>query len=388
SFGANEDFEDKDEHSRDTLDRIIKDYNKEFGTSFSTDTYAAYNKDVSKRVKTAQIDILIVVNMYLTGFDSKPLNTLYVDKNLKYHDLIQAFSRTNRVEKSTKPFGNIVCYRNLKKNTDEAVRLFSRTDKTDDVLLRDYNYYLTEFKRALGEMLGIAISPADVDKLESEEDKLKFIIKFRDLSKLLLVLNTFTEFEFDESELGISEQEYQDFKSKYLGIYEAVRKNEEKVSVLDDIDFGIEMIATDRINVSYIMNLIRNIDLEDGDQTIRDVNHIRSELDRSDSLELRKKIDLLKRFLSDVIPTLNKDDSIDEAYIGYENKERDQEIEDFSSKNDLNSDFVKHLIADFEFTGLVHREDVSAAIKKPFLEKRRLTNEIVEFIKENVERYQ
>ena len=111
SFGANEESEGKDEHSRDSLERMITDYNKMFDTNYSTDTFSSYFSDVSKKVKTAKIDILIVVNMFLTGFDSKTLNTLYVDKNLKYHDLVQAYSRTNRVEKSTKPYGNVVCYR-------------------------------------------------------------------------------------------------------------------------------------------------------------------------------------------------------------------------------------------------------------------------------------
>src|SRR5699024_7946745 len=118
SFGANEDSEAREEHSRDSLERMITDYNKMFDTNYSTDTFQSYFSDVSKKVKTAKIDILIVVNMFLTGFDSKTLNTLYVDKNLKYHDLVQAYSRTNRVEEDTKPYGNVVCYRNLKKNTD------------------------------------------------------------------------------------------------------------------------------------------------------------------------------------------------------------------------------------------------------------------------------
>ena len=143
SFGANEESEGKDEHSRDSLERMITDYNKMFDTNYSTDTFSSYFSDVSKKVKTAKIDILIVVNMFLTGFDSKTLNTLYVDKNLKYHDLVQAYSRTNRVEKSTKPYGNVVCYRNLKKNTDDALCLFSQTDNTDIVLMESYEYYLS-----------------------------------------------------------------------------------------------------------------------------------------------------------------------------------------------------------------------------------------------------
>ena len=129
SYGANEDYEDHDEHSRDALERIIKDYNKTFNTNFSTDTFAAYHKDISDRVKgkkTKPLDILLVVNMFLTGFDSKPLSVLYVDKDMMYHDLLQAYSRTNRVEKETKPWGIIVCYRNLKKKTDDAIALFSQ----------------------------------------------------------------------------------------------------------------------------------------------------------------------------------------------------------------------------------------------------------------------
>lgn len=388
SYGANEDAEGKDEHSRDALERIIFDYNKEQGTAFSTDTFSAYNKDIAKRVKTAQIDILIVVAMYLTGFDSKPLNTLYVDKNLKYHDLLQAYSRTNRVEKSTKPFGNVVCYRNLKKNTDDALCLFSRTDKTEEILIRDFKYYIDAFKKKLGEMLSVALHPEDVDLLEAEEDKQKFIVAFRELSKHLLVLNTFTEFEFTEDLTGISEQEYQDFKSKYLLIYENVRKGDEKVSILEDIDFGIEMMATDRINVSYIMNLLRNVSLDDKAQQEKDIKHITSELDRTDNLELRKKIELIKKFLSNVIPNLSSDDSIDDAYVGFENEERNNEISAFATENDIDVDLIRQEISEYEFTGIILKDNISKEIKKPFLEKRRLTNAIIDFIKSNVEKYQ
>ena len=183
SFGANEESEGKDEHSRDSLERMITDYNKMFDTNYSTDTFSSYFSDVSKKVKTAKIDILIVVNMFLTGFDSKTLNTLYVDKNLKYHDLVQAYSRTNRVEKATKPYGNIVCYRNLKKNTDDALCLFSQTDNTDIVLMESYEYYLSLWHTHLKKLYALTENPEDVDSLESEEDKKKFILAFRALTK-------------------------------------------------------------------------------------------------------------------------------------------------------------------------------------------------------------
>ncbi|MGL5440594.1 MAG: type I restriction endonuclease subunit R, partial [Filifactoraceae bacterium] len=208
SFGANEDLEGKDEHSRDSLERIITDYNQIFDTNYSTDTFSGYFADVSKKVKSAKIDILIVVNMFLTGFDSKTLNTLYVDKNLKYHDLVQAYSRTNRVEKSTKPYGNIVCYRNLKNNTDDALKLFSQTDSTDIVLMENYEYYLDRWFAELRNLKALTPTPQDVDSLESEEAKKKFILAFRELSKILVKLETFVDFEFEESELQISNQEY------------------------------------------------------------------------------------------------------------------------------------------------------------------------------------
>ena len=189
--GANEDSEGRDEHSRDSLERMIADYNQLFHTNYSTDTFSNYFSDVSKRVKNAQIDILLVVNMFLTGFDAKTLNTLYVDKNLKYHDLLQAYSRTNRVQKTTKPYGNIVCYRNLKENTDDAIRLFSDTNNTDTVLMRSYSYYLDLFEAELNCLYELVKSPQEVDGLQTEEEKRQFILSFRELSKALVKLETF-----------------------------------------------------------------------------------------------------------------------------------------------------------------------------------------------------
>lgn len=389
SFGQNEDSEGKDEHSRDSLERIIKDYNGTFETNYSTDTFANYFADVSKRVKNAQIDILIVVNMFLTGFDSKTLNTLYVDKNLKYHELIQAYSRTNRIEKSTKPYGNIVCYRNLKENTDEAIRLFSLTNNTDTVLMESYEYYLKLFKQKLKDLFNIVVEPQDVDSLASEDDKKTFIVSFRDLSKVLVKLQTFTDFEFSEEELGISEQKYQDFKSKYFLIYDSVKKEEgEKVSVLADIDFGIELMHTDKINVSYIMNLIRNIDMEDDEKRKKDIKHIMGELERADSEDLRLKVDLLKAFLEKVVPNLTKEDSIDEAYNEFENNQRKEDIYNFSNEIGIDAEIIKEHVAEYEYSGIVKNEELSDIITAPLLKKRKLVKQVKDFIIEHVEKYE
>ncbi len=381
------------EHSRDSLERMIGDYNQLFATNFSTDTFSNYFADVSKKVKTAQIDILLVVNMFLTGFDSKTLNTLYVDKNLTYHDLLQAFSRTNRVEKSTKPYGNIVCYRNLKKQTDEAICLFSQTHSTDTVLMQSYEHYLKLFKVQVEKLFHMALTPNDVDLLESEEDKKQFIIVFRELSKLLLKLQSFTEFEFDENMLGMSEQKYQDFKSKYFLLYDETKiANGEKVSILSDIDFAIELMHTDKINVNYIMNLIRNIDLGNKEKREKDIQHIITELERADSEELRLKVDLLKAFLEKVVPHLEPEDSIDDAYMEFEDVQRKEEVNQFASEIGMETKMIKEHISEYEYARVINQELLSDSIKAStnatFLKRIEITKQVKEFITTHVVRYE
>src|SRR5699024_8425423 len=202
SYQANEDLKEGDvtEHAKDRLSRVINDYNEVYKTNFSLETYDQYFDDISKRMKKGipgqKIDLLIVVNMFLTGFDSKILNTLYVDKNLKHHDLIQAYSRTNRVEKQTKPYGNIVCYRDLKKETDEAIQLFSQTDDTDTVLSKSFEEYLEDFNGALYQLHTVVSNPSEVQSLEDEEEIKAYIIAYRGLGRALLKLKTFENFEF------------------------------------------------------------------------------------------------------------------------------------------------------------------------------------------------
>ncbi|MDC3424555.1 type I restriction endonuclease subunit R [Aquibacillus sp. 3ASR75-11] len=387
TFDPNEDNENREEHSRDTLERMMSDYNKIFDKNFTTDNFPSYFKDVSKGVKTAQIDILLVVDMFLTGFDSKKLNTLYVDRNLKYHTLVQAYSRTNRVDKATKPYGNIVCYRNLKENTDEAIRLYSKTDSVDDVLMKSYEDYLGQFKAALHKVQEIADSPESVDKLEREEDKHKFIVSFRELTKNLVKLQTFTDFEFDPEKLGIEEQTYQDYKSKYLRIYDEVKKSESKESILANVDFSIELMHTDRINVSYIMNLIRNINFDDEEEREKSVRKIEEELDRADNEELRLKVDLIKNFLRKVVPTMTNKDSVDDSYNKFEQEERSKEIEKASEEFNIAEEKLQYFIEEYEYSGIIDNQEISDTIKLPFMKKKRLQKNIAEFITEHTTRY-
>lgn len=392
SYGANEDMDEKDEHSRDQLERIIADYNAMFDTNFSTETFSAYDKDVQRRLqlkKIPEIDLLIVVNMHLTGFDSKPLNTLYVDKNLEWHGLLQAFSRTNRVEKETKQFGNIVCYRNLKKATDNALRLFSGGGNIDGVLLKPYEHYVGEFEKQGFTLRCICPTAADVDNLMSEDEQLNFVVAFRELSKTLLTLQTFIDFEWSEIKC-MTQQEYEDFKSRYQTIYDQIKnqRQAEKTSILLDIDFAIEIIQTDRINVAYIMNLLRNVDLKNPTQKQKDIEHIKKELQRSDSPELKKKIDLIQSFLNEVVMGMGENDDMDESWAAYEQRKRNEEIEAFAAENEIDSGYLKDVISEYEFSGNMDRDGIRAQIQKPLLVARKLIEKISMFIIDNCEKYQ
>lgn len=392
SYGSNEDYEGKDEHSRDALERIMKDYNKCYNTNFTTDTFHAYHKDISDRVKgkkTKQLDILIVVNMFLTGFDSKPLSVLYVDKKLEYHDLLQAYSRTNRVEKETKPWGIIICYRNLKKNTDEALALFSQTNDTDGILAPNFDYFVQKFNELVAQIKLLVPTPASIDTLMNEDDQREFVINFRELSKLWLSLQTFVEFKTERESIDMSDQEFMDYKSKYIMLYRKTKIDREVVSVLDDVDFCIELMETNRINVAYIMNLIRNITFENGKPRSEDVEHIKRELDRSDNMQLHKKIDILKAFLDEVVMGLDGTQDIDAEYDDFENKQKQAEIESFATAEGIDVKMLSEFISEYSFSGVLNQGEVRDRIEKPMplLKKKSLVTKIVEFIKSHVSKY-
>ena len=393
SYGQNEDAEGKDEHSRDALERIISDYNKKYSTNFSTETFSAYHKDVSDRVKgrkTKPLDILLVVNMFLTGFDSKQLSVLYVDKDLKYHDLLQSYSRTKRVEKETKPFGLIICYRNLKKQTDDALTLFSKSHDTNGIIVPGYDYFVEKFNEMVIKLKEIAQQPSSVDAMQNEDDQKLFVVTFRELTKYLQSLQTFIEFSFDQSALMMSEQEYQDYKSKYLMLYARQKGEREVVSVLSDVDFCIELMESDRINVAYIMNLIRNIHFEDAKQKDYDIQHIKEELGRTDNPQLLRKVEILQSFLDNVVEGLASADEIDAAYNAFENAEKQKEIVAFASEEEIDPGMLTDIISEYEFSGTMDAGNIRDRIQQPMplLKKRSLVNRIVDFIRRHTEKYQ
>lgn len=393
SFSANEDGECKKEHSRDALERIIKDYNKTYDTNFSTDTYEAYRKDISDRVKgkkTKQLDILIVVNQFLTGFDAKPLDVLYVDKKLEYHDLLQAFSRTNRVEKETKPFGIVVCYRNLKRQTDDALCLFSQTQDTDGILTPSFEEFVSKFNEFVVMLKEVAPTPAAIDTMQDENEQKRFIDIFKALTKILTSLQTFVEYAYDRDKLDLTEQEWEDYKSKYYMLYRRVADQKEKVSILDDVDFCIELIESDHINVAYIMNLIRTIDVNDINKRHKQIEFIKEQLNRSNNPELYKKIDLIKAFLDIMEKGLDSDD-IDQAYEDFEAKERQKDIDAFLEENtEVERNQLTRYISEYEFSYIIDEGNIRDCITAPMglLKKKSLVKKIVDFIKVFTEKYQ
>lgn len=368
----------KSEHTRDTLENYIKHYNKEFGTNFtSKDSQSFYNyyNDIAKRVKNRQIDVLIVVNMFLTGFDSKHLNTLYVDKNLQYHGLIQAYSRTNRILNEMKSQGNIVCFRNLKQATDNAIALFSNIDAKEDIIIAPYEEYVQKFNEAFIELLKITPTVDSVNKLRSEEDEFDFVKAFRELMRIKNVLNTFTEFDF--SDLSMTEQSFEDYKSKYLDLHDKTKIHQQKelVSILDDIDFELELIHKDEINVTYILKLLAKLKDAPIEEQEKQKQKIVDAL--IGEIQLRSKRDLIEQFINNNLPLLEDSDTIPEAFEQYWLVEQKKAIDKLVEEENLKAQELERVIGDFIFTEKKPlRDDVIGMLnERPSLKERATTTE-------------
>nr|WP_321411147.1 type I restriction endonuclease subunit R [uncultured Carboxylicivirga sp.] len=337
-------------HSREKLDLYISDYNKMFGSKFSTkDSQSFYNyyNDISKKVKERQIDILLVVNMFLTGFDSKTLNTLYVDKNLKYHGLIQAYSRTNRILNEQKSQGNIVVFRNLKKATDDAITLFSNKDAIDVIIMEPYEDYVSKIDDAFKELLNIAPTIDSVNDLKSEEDELKFIKAFRDLMRIKNILTTFAD--FDWSDLEMEEQDFEDYKSKYLDLHDKVKsdRQKEKVSILDDVDFELELIHKDDVDVSYILKLLANLKDTNKEEKEKRQKEILDLL--SGEAHLRSKRELIERFIQENMPIIEDSDTIPEEFEKYWSIEQLKAFDALVKEEKLSESKTQKLIEQYLF---------------------------------------
>lgn len=342
SYGANEEEADGildeensedtsalDHSSRDFLDAAIRDYNEMFHTNYSTDSdkFQNYYKDVSLRMKNKELDLLIVVNMFLTGFDATTLNTLWVDKNLKMHGLIQAFSRTNRILNSIKTFGNIVCFRNLQKRVDAALALFGDREAGGIVLLRKFNDYYYGYTTQDGkeqpgyvDMIGELMQkfPLPEPRIEGEQNQKDFIVLFGAILRMRNLLLSFDEFK--EREL-ISERDLQDYLGRYQDLRDewVNRSKGEKEDITDDIVFEIELIRQIEINIDYILMLVKKYhDSHCDDKEI--LITIRKAMDASP--ELRSKKQLIETFIAGI----NDVDDVMEEWHGFVTEEREKEL--------------------------------------------------------------
>ena len=367
-------------HSRDNLETFIGHYNQMFSTNFTTkDTQSFYNyyNDIAKRVKQKEVDILLVVNMFLTGFDSKSLNTLYVDKNLKYHGLIQAFSRTNRILNEVKSQGNIVCFRNLKQDTDDAIELFSRLEHKNEIILQPYEDYVAKFNSSFIALIQITPTVNSVSNLESEEDEVEFIKTFRELMRLRNVLSTFTEFKFDD--LSMTEQQFEDYKSKYLDLYDKTKgfNQIQKTSILDDIDFELELIHRDEINVTYILKLLAKLKNSATEEIEKQKKAIIDLI--SGDVELRSKRELIERFIEQNLPIIQENDDIPDEFNKFWEVERGIALNKITVEENLDAKKLEEIIGKYMFTEKKPlRDDVVAMmITKPGLKERGITAERV-----------
>ena len=391
TYDVNEDAESKEETSQDAMARIIDDYNAKFGTSFKTDTFAEYNEDLSKKFKANKINLLIVVRMYLTGYNSKILNTLYVDKNLVYQDLLQSYSRTNRTEKATKKFGNIVCYRNLKYNTDQALKLYSNSASTEGIVQKSFEYYLDRLQTALGMLWQVAETPQDAANLQSETEQKKFILAFREVIRLITTLKTYEEFDFDEALIGISEEDFDNFKSQYRDIHKNLSRRDtaEKASILDEVDFQIELLETDVINVDYILTLLKNVDMTNPQQKEKDITEIFDKIKKSANPTLCKKSDLIIAFIQSLIDGLKMPEDLEDRFRSFEEKAKQEEITKFANEHDLTYKELNAVFEEYEFDGILNNDSIKNLIHKEmgFLELSKVVKEIKLFIIETSDKY-
>ncbi len=396
SFGANEDMDEKgDEHSAELLQGCIDDYNEMFGTSFSIDGFDSYRKDIAKRLKQKnlpQVDILLVVNMMLTGFDAKPLNTLYLDKNLIWHSLVQAYSRTNRVDKQTKQFGQIVSYRNIKKWQDDALRLFSGDGDPNEYLLESYEYYVQKWVNQDPVLRKITPTVDEAGQLQNEDEIRMFIIAFRTMVGTLATLKTFSKFEWADLAVVMDEDEYEGFKSWYLYYKDQSINPKPKVPVPVDVDFDVELVRTDRINVVYILNLLKSVNKGERTQEEReaDIDLILREIERSDNEALRAKKEIMADFIRTRFYDLPDEADIQAEFEEYAKECEKAEIEEFAFENQIDYSVLSDIMSDYVFNGQITEESIRKRLEAyhfGLLKITKLTKAIHSFISDTYKKY-
>ncbi|WP_288865890.1 type I restriction endonuclease subunit R [uncultured Alistipes sp.] len=370
----------------DELQAIMDDYNSMFGTAFTTDNFSAYYDDVNERMKKRKkdmqpLDLLLVVGMFLTGFDAKKLNTLYVDKNLEYHGLLQAFSRTNRVLNEKKRFGKIVCFRNLKDQVDAAIKLFSNNEPNEYIIREPFEKVRKELNLKMISFLEKYPDVSYVDALKSETEKRGFVLAFREIIRGKIEAQIYEDYEADDPYFIMSEQEYMDFRSKYLDIAIGHTGDEKKGAAeaqeeepehdgIDDVDFCLELLHSDVINVAYILALIADLnpDSEDYQQKRQQIidTMIRD-------ASMRSKAKLIDGFIQQHVDDdragfsrAKADGSIDleTRLTNYVSAARERAVEDLAKEEALSCEALKEYLAQYDYLQREKPEIIQNAIKE------------------------
>ena len=388
----------------DELQAIMDDYNDMYGTSFTTENFRAYYDDINLRMKKKKadmkpLDLCLVVGMFLTGFDSKKLNTLYVDKNMEYHGLLQAFSRTNRVLNEKKRFGKVVCFRDLKSKVDESIKLFSNGNPIEDIVRPPFDDVKTHYQELTKSFLEHYPEPHYVDYLQSENDKKQFILAFRDIIKKHAEIQIYNEFEKEANDLGMTEQQFMDFRSKYLDIYDsfAVKNDdpkkgyqvpeeepsmvgepdpyEETATGMGDIDFCLELLHSDIINVAYILELIADLNPYSEDYTEKRQHIIDTMIKDA---ELRSKAKLIDGFIQknvdddrdNFMARKQKADGtsdLEERLNNYIVTERNNAVNMLAKDEDLDASVLNHYLSEYDYLQKEQPEIIQEALKEKHL---------------------
>lgn len=384
----------------DELQAIMDDYNNMYGTSFTTENFRAYYDDINLRMKKKKadmkpLDLCLVVGMFLTGFDSKKLNTLYVDKNMEYHGLLQAFSRTNRVLNEKKRFGKVVCFRDLKSKVDESIKLFSNSNNLEDIVRPPFDDVKKNYQELTKDFLEHYPEPHFVDYLQSENDKKQFILAFRDIIKKHAEIQVYDEFEEDALDLGMTEQQFMDFRSKYLDIYDsfAVQNKEQPTTYqvpednpgmvgepdpqqevatgMGDIDFCLELLHSDIINIAYILELIADLNPYSEDYSERRKHIIDTMIKDA---ELRSKAKLIDGFIQknvdddrdNFMARKQKADGtsdLEERLNNYIVTERNNAINTLAKEEELDTDVLNHYLSEYDYLQKEQPEIIQEALK-------------------------
>lgn len=377
----------------DELQSIMDDYNEMFGTAFTTENFRAYYDDINLRMKKKKadmkpLDLCLVVGMFLTGFDSKKLNTLYVDKNMEYHVLLQAFSRTNRVLNEKKRFGKIVCFRDLKNKVDTAIKLFSNSDNPEDIIRPPFEDIKKEYQSLTTGFLQKYPTPSYIDSLQSENDKKDFVLAFRDIIRKHAEIRIYEDYSEDADDLGMTEQQFNDYKSKYLDITVGLIEPPATPSVaaddpvpygnsqkLEDIDFCLELLHSDIINVAYILGLIEKLDPYSDDYPekrryiidtmIKDAG-MRGKAKLIDGF-IQKNVDEDKENFMNGRNKADGTNELEERLNQYIISERSKAVNDLADEEQISAEVLNHYMKEYDYLQKEQPEIIQKALKEKHL---------------------